>query len=225
MPATAPLDQPHPIDQPHPADRAVRPATALPWSAFAALLRRLGERAEVAAPGGALVVAVDGYSGAGKTWVATRLADALGATLLHVDEFVPGWHGLDEGVRALGRDLVGPWSRGEPGHPQVFDWDADALGPRLTLPAPRVAVLEGSGIASLGPGSGLSARVWVHAAPAVRAQRLDGRADRVAYLPHRTTWARQEEALAARRDTPRRCDVRVVRASVAGVQLAGPPNP
>ncbi len=205
--------------------RPVRPAAALPWSAFAALVHRLGDGAGTAAPGGTLVVAVDGFSGAGKTWVAARLAAALGADLVHVDAYVPGWTGLPDGVRRLGRDLVGPWSRGLTGHAQLYDWDAGVPGDRLELPPPPLAVLEGSGIASLAAGSGLAVRVWVHAAPGVRADRLDAREDHLAYLPYRDTWARQEEALARRQETLRRCDVRVLRASTSGVHLAHPPAP
>jgi hypothetical protein len=56
----------------------------------------------------------------------------------------------------------------------------------------------------------------------VRGRRLDGREDRLTYLPHRAAWARQEAELARRADTPRRCDLRVVHASTAGVRLAQP---
>ncbi|HEY0186832.1 MAG TPA: hypothetical protein VGC67_05035 [Cellulomonas sp.] len=204
-----------------PSTLPVQPADALlPWTAFGALVHRLASRAGSTAPGGTLLIAVDGFSGAGKTWLATRLADALGATLLHVDAYVPGWHGLADGIEAIGRDLVRPWSRGRTGRAQSYDWDGERPGPLLTFPPPPLAVLEGCGIASLGAGSGLAARVWVHASPAARARRLDLREDHLDYLPHRTTWARQEEEIAARHDTPRRCDVRVRRAARAGVDLA-----
>lgn len=204
---------------------AAQPAAPLPWPAFAAHVLRLAAHTGTPAPGGTLLIGVDGFSGSGKTWLATRLADALGAPLLHVDAYVPGWHGLAAGVEALGRDLVRPWSQGRTGHPQTFDWDAGRPGPRLTLPPPPLAVLEGCGIAGLGTADGLAARVWVHASPALRARRLDRREDHLAYRPFRAVWARQEEALAARHDSPRRCEVRVRHAGHAGVDLApGPPR-
>jgi hypothetical protein len=203
-----------------PAPALPEPAAPLPWPTFAALVLRLASRAGATAPGGTLVIGVDGFSGSGKTWLATRLADALGAPLLHVDAYVPGWHGLAAGVEALGRDLVRPWSQGRTGHAQTFDWDADRPGPRLTLPPPPLAVLEGCGTAGLGTADGLAARVWVHASPALRARRLDRREDHLAYRPFRAVWARQEEALAARHDSPRRCEVRVRHAGHAGVDLA-----
>lgn len=198
----------------------------LAWPAFAALVHRIALRSGAVAPDGTLVVAVDGFSGSGKTWLSTRLAAALRAELLHVDAFVPGWHGLDEGVRAVGRDLVGPWAHGREARPRLYDWDTATPGRRLTLAPPAVAVLEGCGIASLDPGAGLAVRLWVHAAPHLRARRLDGREDRDAYLPHRTTWARQETALARRHRTAHRCDLRVLRADAAGVQVSpAPPGP
>lgn len=206
--------------------RSTPPPAVLGWPAFAALVHRIARRSGAAAPGGTLVVAVDGFSGAGKTWLSTRLAEALRAELLHVDAFVPGWHGLAAGVRAVGEDLVAPWSQGRAARPLLYDWDAEAPGARPTLPPPPVAVLEGCGIASLGAGSGLAARLWVHAPPHVRDRRLDDREDRDAYLPHRATWARQEADLAERHRTPHRCDLRVLRADAAGVQVsAAPPGP
>lgn len=223
LPTTSPTSPAHPTRPTLPAGPT---GATLTWPAFAALVRRLALRSGAAGPDGTLVVAVDGFSGAGKTWLSARLAAALRAELVHVDAFVPGWHGLDEGIRAVGRDLVGPWSRGQEARPRLYDWDAASAGRQLALAPPRTAVLEGCGIASLGSTAGLAVRLWVHAPPHLRARRLDGREDRDAYLPHRAAWARQEAELARRHRTPHRCDLRVLRAETTGVQVtAAPPGP
>gem|GEM_PF-647836 len=226
MPAPAPSTSPPTSTGSSLPGSAGPTAAVLAWPAFAALVHRIALRSGAAAPDGTLVVAVDGYSGSGKTWLSTRLAAALRAELLHVDAFVPGWHALDEGVRTVGRDLVGPWAAGRAARPRPYDWDTATPGPRLTLAPPSLAVLEGCGIASLDPAAGLAARLWVHAAPHLRTRRLDGREDRDAYLPHRATWARQEADLARRHRTPHRCDLRVLRADAAGVRVTpAPPVP
>lgn len=48
---------------------------------------------------GLRLVTVDGYSGAGKSRLTTRLARELGrAPTVHLDAFYPGWDGLAAGV-------------------------------------------------------------------------------------------------------------------------------
>ena len=48
------------------------------------------------------VVAIDGPSGAGKTYFTTALAQRIpSAHVLHMDDLYPGWDGLERGVADL----------------------------------------------------------------------------------------------------------------------------
>ncbi|MGO2574128.1 MAG: aminodeoxychorismate synthase, partial [Corynebacterium casei] len=44
-----------------------------------------------------VTVLIDGPSGAGKTWFAARLSEHMLWQTVHLDEFYPGWHGLEKG--------------------------------------------------------------------------------------------------------------------------------
>ena len=72
-----------------------------------ALRRRFGAQAARKQPAGGSgpvtrvpVVTVDGYSGSGKSTLARALAAADSAwQVLHMDDWYPGWDGLDAGAR------------------------------------------------------------------------------------------------------------------------------
>ncbi len=170
----------------------------------------------------ARVIAVDGFSGAGKTWLADRLALVLGCPVQHVDAFVPGWHALERGIGEISEGLLRPWSQGRAGAVRLYDWDREQQGETVSLAVPGTVVLEGSAIASVAEPGLIHAVLWLETPPHVRRARLDAREDRDAYLPHRALWADQEHALAARGETRRRADLHVVRTSECGVLVTAP---
>ncbi len=203
----------------------------LSWAELAALLRAPAPAASLAAPTGATghtgpaqVIGVDGRSGAGKSWLAERLAAALGCDVLHSDAFVPGWSGLDRGVHRLAHDLLRPWSQGAPGRIQQYDWNQDRPGRTVELaPAPRV-VLEGCGVGAVEDRSLLTVLLWVDTPARLRAERLDARSDRDDYLPFRALWAAQEESLEHRARTPQRADLVVSGCTERDVRLTVAPR-
>ena len=65
---------------------------------------------------------IDGRSGAGKTDLASQLADELECALVHVEHFYPGWEGLDEGAQWLVDAVLEPRSRGEIVRLREWDW-------------------------------------------------------------------------------------------------------
>jgi hypothetical protein len=133
------------------------------------------------------VVLIDGGSGSGKTTLAAVLAPALGAQLVRLDDFYPGWDGLEAasaGVRDEVLDPVRPgWRR--------WDWRDDAaaewhdLYPRLPL------VVEGSGALSRANRSLATFGIWVELDAPTRKLRALAR-DGEAYAPHWDRWAAQE---------------------------------
>ncbi|VEG26309.1 Uncharacterised protein [Actinomyces howellii] len=101
-----------------------------------------------AGPHGRLI-AIDGRSGAGKSVLADRLAAALGrrcAGVLHVDDLVAGWQGLEVGVDRCAR-VVTALDRGLAARAPSWDWRCSAPGDDL-LVGPldgKVLLLEGCG--------------------------------------------------------------------------------
>ena len=96
-----------------------------------------------------LVVAVDGMTGSGKSWLARQLVEALAdlrTGLLEVEALVPGWDGLADGVQEC-RQALAAMDRGEVARLQTWDWEAMRPGPMhcMALPAGGVLIVEGCG--------------------------------------------------------------------------------
>ena len=53
-----------------------------------------------------ITVLIDGPSGSGKTWTAATLADRTNWRVVHLDEFYPGWHGLEKGSEMVGEQVL-----------------------------------------------------------------------------------------------------------------------
>ena len=65
--------------------------------------------------GAGRLVCVDGPAGSGKTTLGAELADRTGAQLIHGDDLMEGWRGLDAVGRQLAGLVVGRWPRAAPG--------------------------------------------------------------------------------------------------------------
>ena len=177
------------------------------------LARRVqGWAAADGVPVGPAVVALDGPSGAGKTW----LADAVGARLpdaavVHLDDLYPGWDGLDAVVPLLVDHVLRPlaadrpvavptwkWSLGQPGPPRVLP----SLGP----PRPAMVLVEGAGAGARATAPYLVGLIWLEAAEPIRRGRALAR-DGDVYGPHWSGWALQETGHFAREGTRARADL------------------
>jgi predicted kinase len=158
-------------------------------------------------PDAVRVIGVDGWSGAGKTVVATRLASELRAPLIAMDDFVPGWDGLHASVGLLADWVLEPLAAGRAATWRLWDWSAARFGATCTeVPAPLM-VVEGCGAGSAGVRSWLSYLIWIEADPAVRAARLRSRPDWAGYEAHAQRWASQERALRATDDVAAAADM------------------
>ena len=191
----------------HPVLTTRDPATAL-----GEVVRLFHQRP--AAVGSLRVVAIDGPSGAGKSTFAAAVADALRATLLHVDDLVPGWDGLADVVGIVTTQVLEPLSQGGPAAYRRWSWVRDGWVGDVAVPPTDVLVLEGVGSSVRPAGDYAAVCVWVEAARDVRFDRGIAR-DGEPYRPHWERWARQEDALFAADDARVRADV-VLETSLLG---------
>lgn len=170
----------------------------------------LAERLRTFAPraGETRVVAVDGRSGAGKTTLARRLTDQLGATLVQLEDLYDGWDGLEAGIALAAADVLAPLPAGRAGAYRRYDWHAGRYAEQHPVPAGGTVVLEGVGAAAAAIAPFAAATVWVDAPLAVRQRRALGRSeDGDAYLGHWNCWARQEQVYLDRDRPDERADV------------------
>ena len=154
------------------------------------------------------LVLIDGPAGAGKSTLAKELADDLGATIVAMDDLIPGWAGLHAGVSRLMEWVVAPLVRREAAGYRKYDWKAARYGDWQDIGQPAVLIVEGVSSASREPARFASLIVWVDAPRNIRLARglaRDGEASRARW----ERWMSEEEALFAREDTERRADVRV----------------
>jgi uridine kinase len=90
------------------------------------------------------LIAVDGPSGAGKTWFALRLAKILDAPVVHTDDLVDGWDDQFTFWARLERRVLGPLRRGETAVYQRYQWHRRAFDPEPVRLAPApVVIVEG----------------------------------------------------------------------------------
>jgi hypothetical protein len=82
---------------------------------------------------------------------------------------------------------------------------------RRPRPVGPLVVVEGCGAGALPLRDAFSLLVWVDADPAERERRLHARDDWEVYAPHRATFERQEQALAATEGTRAAADLVVTR--------------
>ncbi|WAP52312.1 aminodeoxychorismate synthase component I [Arthrobacter sp. ATA002] len=161
-----------------------------------------------------VMIAVDGFSGAGKTTLAIELAAALRAhhrvSLFHLEDIYPGWDGLAEGIAYYCEKVAAPLAAGRPAVWRAWDWEAGSYGPpRSTAPA-EIIILEGVGATAAGAGHLLDAAVWVSAPAGLRREQALER-DGDTYAPHWERWAAQERRWAAADPAAARADITVDR--------------
>jgi predicted kinase len=142
-------------------------------------------------------VLIDGGSGSGKTTLAAGLAPALGAQLVRLDDFYPGWDGLEAASAAVRDDVLDPVSPGW----RRWDWRAGAPAEWHALDPALPLVIEGSGALSRANRARATFGIWVELDAETRRARALAR-DGEAYAPHWDGWAAQER-LFGERERPR----------------------
>lgn len=88
-----------------------------------------------------VTVLIDGPSGAGKTWFAARLSEHTQWQTVHLDEFYPGWHGLEKGSDMVKGQVL---RKMNPGYWR-WDWHANAPAEWYSLDSRDDLIVEGVG--------------------------------------------------------------------------------
>jgi uridine kinase len=155
------------------------------------------------------VLAVDGPSGAGKTRLAEQLRAGLDrASVVHLDDFYPGWHGLEASVPRLVAWVLQPVSVGRPARWRRYDWVAGRYAEWHEVPDCDVLVVDGVGSGARACAPYLDALLWVETTEDERYRRAMAR-DGVGYRPYWRQWAATERTHHARERTRERADVRL----------------
>lgn len=156
---------------------------------------------------GGRLLCVDGPAGSGKTTLAAAVADASGASVVHLDDLLDGWDGgLPAVVDALVHDVLEPLADGRPAAYHRYDWHAGRYAEWVPVPAAELLVVEGVASGSVRAASYAAALVWTEAAHDLRMRRGLDR-DGKAFAPHWEAWARMEAEHFARERTRQRADL------------------
>ena len=176
--------------------RVTVPVTMGPDGAARELAPRLsalaGERAtassgEAGTRRGVLVVTIDGYSGSGKSTLAAALAPLLpGWQVLHLDDWYPGWDGLEAGAD-IARQIAADLREGRASSYEAWDWDKGTTGATIRVPLVPT-IIEGCGAIE----AEADLAIWI-ADPGEDERRSRALArDGQTYAPHWRRWADQD---------------------------------
>lgn len=128
-------------------------------------------RALEAPDDGAVVVAVEGRPGAGKTTFGDALAAEIGAVHVDLENLYPGWDGLEEGARLAAEELVVPAAAGEVAVVPQWDWVAMRPAEPLVVEPPEFLVISGTGSGSLAAAPHLALVAWMELGDSERRRR------------------------------------------------------
>jgi uridine kinase len=157
--------------------------------------------------GAGRLVCVDGPAGSGKTTLAAELAHRVGAELIHGDDLMSGWRGLDAVPRQL-TTLLSALAEGGTGSYQHFDWLQDRYDRQVEVqPAPWL-VVEGVGSGAAALAAYITVLVWVEVDDDLRLARGLER-DGAVMRQHWLTFMEDEALLFARERIRERADVLV----------------
>jgi uridine kinase len=157
--------------------------------------------------GAGRLVCVDGPAGSGKTTLAAELANLVGAQLIHGDDLMSGWRGLDAVPRQL-TSLLSALAEGRTGGYQHFDWLQDRYDGQVKVqPAPWL-VVEGVGSGAAALAAYITVLVWVEVDEDLRLARGLER-DGAEMRQHWLTFMEDEGLLFARERIRERADVLV----------------
>jgi len=157
----------------------------------------LAARVRAAPPrlGPVRLVAIDGPSGAGKTWFANRLARHLAAPVVHTDDLLDGWADQFTFWPRLEQQVLMPLYDGRAGTYARYDWQRQRFGAApVTVKPANCVLLEGVSSSRQAVRTRLSFSVFVTAPADLRWKRAierDG-GDEVAFRAYLGRWRTAE---------------------------------
>jgi len=160
--------------------------------------------------GGVRLVAVDGPTGAGKTWFADRLAKVLDAPVVHTDELLDGWDDQFTFWPRLEELVLEPLRHGRAARYQRYQWDRHGFGGRSVRVEPADAVLiEGVSSARRVIRAELSFSIFVTAPAGLRVSRVLARddGDDLAFRAYLERWRLAEDRQFAEDGTAEAADL------------------
>jgi uridine kinase len=143
--------------------------------------------------GSVRLVAIDGFAGSGKSTFAARLAEALGAQVVHTDDLLEGWGDVVSFWPRLEEWILAPLRSGRAGRYRRYDWERGEFAEWHDVPVASALILEGVSSARAAIRPELSLSVWVDAPKDVRTARGIAR-DGEVMRSHWEDWQVAEEA-------------------------------
>lgn len=153
------------------------------------------------------MVLVDGPSGSGKSTIAAAVVAALpDAHLLHLDDLLDGWDGLDEAPDVLDRQVMRHLGAERGLQHRRYDWERAHFVTPAAVPVTAVLVVEGVGAGARTLARHADLLVWVEASREVRRSRALSR-DGETFAPWIDAWNQTEDAHHRRERTQQRADL------------------
>ena len=157
------------------------------------------------------LVAVDGGAGAGKTTLANRLAEELGAPVIQLDDFI-SFGDLEGWWPRFESQVLEPLFLGERAHFQIRDWVNDVHGDGLAdwkeIPWYPTVIIEGVGASRQAVADRLTFAIWVEVDAAERLRRgLERDRDQPNIVEIWQRWQVMEAEFFARDKPQERADV------------------
>lgn len=158
--------------------------------------------------GATRVIAVDGPAGSGKSAFAAKVAAALEAPMVHLDDLCPGWEGMRRAAPRLVQWVLQPLATGTPARYRRYDWERDRDAEWHEVPERPILIVEGVTSGSKAVSPYLSFLIWVTAPREVRLARGIAR-DGEAYRSRWEAWSLEEDESFSTDATRERADLRV----------------
>ncbi len=152
-------------------------------------------------------MAIDGPSGSGKSTAAEAVQALVpGAVVIHLDDLLDGWTGVESAVDAVATQVLSRLGERRVLQHRRYDWHRGHFTTPAVVPVADVVLVEGVGAGARRLQRHVDLMVWVDADATTRRDRALAR-DGDDYAPWFETWATQERAHHEREQTRRRADL------------------
>jgi uridine kinase len=158
---------------------------------------------------GAILIAIDGPAGSGKTSLASQLSNNLkSVTTIHMDDLYNGWE--DALTATLTRNLeewvINPMTQFQSVRYQKFNWSTNEYGPAVEVRDIQLLILEGVGAAQEIIRQSADLTIWIEVGPQIGLARVLNR-DGDQLLPYMLKWQERESAHFLMDQTKENCQI------------------